>query len=118
MVGKSIYDYWLREWVGAGPADGAGLYRAENTSMDADSNLGNRIINGDTLTTQLSNARYHYAGTAIPDFSGGITNTFTYKNFTLSALLSFSVGGKIYDQTYASLMTADPDGNALHGDAL
>ncbi|HLW50533.1 MAG TPA: SusC/RagA family TonB-linked outer membrane protein, partial [Sphingobacteriaceae bacterium] len=118
MVGKSIYDYWLREWAGVDPTDGAGLYRAENTSMDSDSNLGNRIINGDTLTTQLSNARYHYAGTAIPDFSGGITNTFTYKNFTLSALLSFSVGGKTYDQTYASLMTADPDGNALHRDAL
>ena len=118
MVGKSIYDYWLREWVGVDPTDGAGLYRADNTSMDSDSNLGNRIINGDTLTTQLSNARYHYAGTAIPDFSGGITNTFSYKNFTLSALLSFSVGGKTYDQTYASLMTADPDGNALHRDAL
>ena len=113
MVGKSIYDYWLREWMGVDPSDGAGLYRADDTSVD---NL--RIINGDTLTTQLSNARFHYAGTAIPDFSGGITNTFTYKNFTLSALLSFSVGGKTYDATYASLMSADPDGNALHSDIL
>ena len=113
MVGKSIYDFWLREWAGVDPTDGAGLYRAEDTTVD-----DLRIINGDTLTTQLSNARFHYAGSSIPDLSGGITNTFTYKNFTLSALLSFSVGGKTYDATYASLMTADPDGNAVHKDIL
>lgn len=113
MVGKSIYDFWLREWVGVDPSDGAGLYRADDTTVD---NV--RIIGSDTLTTQLSNARFHYAGSSIPDFIGGITNTFTYKNFTLSALLSFSVGGKTYDATYASLMTADPDGNAAHKDIL
>src|SRR5690606_41255885 len=77
-----------------------------------------RIIYGDTLTTQLSIARFHYAGSSIPDLSGGITNTFTYKNFSLCALLTFSVGGKTYDATYASLMTADPDGNAVHKDIL
>lgn len=37
------------------------------------------------------------AGNIFPDYIGGITNTFKYKNFDLSALFVFSIGGKIYD---------------------
>lgn len=37
------------------------------------------------------------AGSPVPDFTGGITNTFSYKNFSLSALLVFVSGGTIYD---------------------
>ncbi|MBW7465806.1 TonB-linked SusC/RagA family outer membrane protein [Pontibacter aydingkolensis] len=113
MVGQSIYDYWLRDWYGVDPATGAALYRA-----DAWDETSSFVMNGDTVTTDRNNARFHYAGTAIPDFSGGITNTFTYKNFSLSALLTYSVGGKVYDATYASLMDAATEGGALHKDAL
>ena len=35
-------------------------------------------------------------GHAEPKFFGGFTNTFTYKNFSLIALLSYSYGGDIY----------------------
>ncbi|RAI89448.1 SusC/RagA family TonB-linked outer membrane protein [Algoriphagus yeomjeoni] len=115
MVGKSIYDYWLREWMGVDPATGEGLYRAEEYAED---DATTRIVGQDTVTTRQNNAKYHYAGTSIPDFFGGVTNTFTYKGFSLNVLVSYSVGGKIYDGVYASLMTADPDGNALHVDAL
>jgi outer membrane receptor protein involved in Fe transport len=34
-------------------------------------------------------------GRAQPDFYGGFTNTFTYKNFSLVSLLTFSCGGEI-----------------------
>ncbi|MEL6251683.1 MAG: TonB-dependent receptor [Bacteroidota bacterium] len=37
------------------------------------------------------------AGSPAPDFSGGITNTFSYKKLSLSALLVFVSGGTIYD---------------------
>ncbi len=36
-------------------------------------------------------------GNIFPDYIGGITNTFRWKNFDLSALFIFNVGGKIYD---------------------
>jgi hypothetical protein len=75
-------------------------------------------VNGDTLTTNFQNARFHFAGNAIPDFFGGLTNTFTYKGFSLNILMSFAVGGDIYDGIYAGLMSADPDGGALHVDIL
>lgn len=36
-------------------------------------------------------------GNVNPDFVGGITNTFEYKNFDLRCLFTFSIGGNIYD---------------------
>lgn len=115
VVGRSIYDYWLRDWYGVDPETGEGLYRADEYDAD-DANT--RIVGQDTLTTQINNAKFHFAGNSIPDFFGGLSNTFSYKGLTLNVLVSYSVGGKIYDGVYASLMSADPDGNALHIDAL
>ncbi|WP_143309818.1 SusC/RagA family TonB-linked outer membrane protein [Chitinophaga vietnamensis] len=113
-VGHSIYDYWLREWYGVDPQDGSALYRANVYNA---SNC--RITkNGDTVTTNINNARYHYAGSAIPDLYGSLNNTFTYKQFSLSFLISFQIGGKTYDGTYAALMNSGSYGAALSTDAL
>ncbi|MBD8488667.1 TonB-dependent receptor [Echinicola sp. CAU 1574] len=119
QVGHSIYDYWLRDWIGVDSETGEGLYRAEEY-FDGDGEVRDdvRIMGADTVTVTANNAREHFAGTAIPDFFGGITNTFSYRGFTLNVLVSYSVGGKVYDGVYASLMNADPDGNALHVDAM
>lgn len=113
-IGHSIYDYWLRDWYGVDPADGAALYVANNPT-----GAGVRTMkNGDIVTTNINNAKYHYAGSAIPDMYGSINNTFNYKQFQLSFLISFQVGGKVYDATYASLMNAGSYGNALSTDIL
>ena len=45
------------------------------------------------------------AGKLIPDFTGGITNTFEYKGFSLSALFIFSYGAKLYDAAAKRQMT-------------
>ena len=116
--GRSIYDFWLREWRGVDPEDGAALYVANDGQA-----AGTRLVpNGkggtDSLTTIINNAKYHYAGTAIPDLFGGIANNFTYKNFSLDILVQYQLGGKVYDGTYASLMHAGSYGSALHEDIL
>jgi TonB-linked SusC/RagA family outer membrane protein len=115
VVGRSIYDFWLRDWVGVDPQTGEGLFRAEAYDP-ADTKT--KIVGSDTLTTNFQNARFHFAGRSIPDFFGGWNNSFSYKGFTLSALVSFSVGGDFYDGIYAGLMSADPDGGAMHTDIL
>lgn len=118
MVGQSQYDFWLREYLGVDPEDGAPLYRAQNTTINP-SNRNTRVTkNGDTATILVSNARYHYSGSSIPDVYGGITNTFNYKNFELSFVVSYQIGGKVYDQTYMGLMHGGTYGSALHVDAL
>ncbi|WP_230728718.1 TonB-dependent receptor [Flavobacterium sp. EDS] len=48
-------------------------------------------INGDG---EISEADKTIIGDIQPDFFGGISNTFAYKNLTLSALFQFSVGAK------------------------
>jgi len=112
MVGHSIYDYWLREFVKVDPATGYALYRAK--AYDAT----NSVIQGsDTLSWNANNARYHYKDSAIPALYGSVSNTFTYKGFELSILCTYSIGGKIYETNYASLMTPGY-GTALSVDAL
>ncbi|MCH7411275.1 TonB-dependent receptor [Belliella sp. DSM 111904] len=114
-VGHGINDFWLRDWWGVDPENGDGLYRVDVYDPADDRH---RIIGSDTLTSVINQARFHYAGTSIPDFFGGLSNTFSYKNFSLNVLVSYSVGGDFYDGTYASLMSADPNGRAAHVDIL
>lgn len=68
------------------------------TGFATDEN-GNRIINE-------SNGSYSYAqqsnknlGSLLPDFTGGLTTNFTYKNFNLSLGFDFQVGGQYYSRT-------------------
>lgn len=113
-VGRDLYAFYLRDWHGVDPADGSQLYYKLPT---ATTDL--RIINKDTLTTNPSNARYSYVGSAIPKFFGSIENTVKYKNLSLSFLLNYQVGGKYYDGTYGGLMTVSSSyGGAIHQDAL
>ena len=113
-VGRSIYDYWLREFVGVRPETGEATYRAIAF------NPANSFIteSGDTLTTNFNNARFHYNGSSIPALQGGFTNTFTYKGLSLSTLVVYQIGGKVYDAAYAGLMGSGGYGSAKHIDRL
>jgi TonB-linked SusC/RagA family outer membrane protein len=111
--GSSIYEFWLREYMGVSTTTGEALYRAVSY------NAANSIITekGDTVTTNVNNARFHFAGNSIPKLTGGFTNTIKYKGISLSALTVYQIGGKIYDDAYASLMGSGYH-NAKHVDIL
>ena len=47
--------------------------------------------------------RMEVIGNGIPDWTGGINNSFTYKGFNLSALVDFRLGGDIYSGTNVRL---------------
>lgn len=115
-VGTSLYEFWLRQWAGVDPADGAGLYQVNplNPGTAGDT----RTINGQNFTVNPNNALFAYSGRAIPQVFGSVTNTFTYKNISLSVLMNYQIGGKFYDATYQSLMSYSAYGGALHVDAL
>ncbi|RFS19609.1 TonB-dependent receptor [Chitinophaga silvatica] len=91
-VGKSIYDFWLRQWAGINPDNGLPLWYITNP----DGSRG--------TTSTYSSATQYYSGSSLPDLYGGITNTFNYKNFSLSFLLVYSLGGKVLDQDMLFLM--------------
>lgn len=118
-VGSSIFDYWLRTWYGVDPSDGAALYKADNKT----SATGRRFITNaaggiDTVTTLIANGKFEYNGSVIPDLYGSFNTAVSFKGFTLSALLTFQLGGLTYDGLYQSLMSTSNYGGALHVDIL
>lgn len=114
LEGRSIYDFWLRDWWGVDPATGEPLYVYDPASEETPTNLFT-TIDGVALTNKQNNALYAYAGSSIPDLYGAFTNNFSFKGFDLSVLFAYSIGGKIYDSNYQSLMSTD-DGAAIHVD--
>lgn len=108
MKGRSIYDFWLRDYIGVNPENGDAIYRKD--ILDAD---GNKT--GETTTNNPNQASYYYCGSAIPKVYGAITNNFSYKGIDLSFLFTYQIGGKIYDGAYANLMSSDY-GSSLHKD--
>ncbi|MEJ2883193.1 SusC/RagA family TonB-linked outer membrane protein [Pedobacter sp. GR22-6] len=74
-------------------AFGAGDARFINTDQDAAGVIGDndRVVIGDPN----------------PDIYGGFSNTFSYRNWSLSALMSFSLGNDVYNYTRAQLESAN-----------
>jgi TonB-linked SusC/RagA family outer membrane protein len=111
--GSSLYDYWLREYKGVNPETGVAEYRAISYVAS-----NSRITaSGDTLTNNIANARFWYNGTSIADLTGSVNTSLSYKGFSLTALMVYQLGGKIYDGAYAGLMGAGYH-NAKHVDIL
>ena len=116
-VGHSVYDYWLRQWYGVDPADGSPLFLvADELAGTTASDI--RTVNGTLVTTNLNKAKYDYSGTAIPDLFGSFGTSVSYKNWSLSAMFTYQLGGMTYDSNYASLMSSYSQGGALSTDIL
>lgn len=113
--GKSIYDYWLREYYGVDPTDGRTLYVQDAEKEDTGDT---RTINGKKYTTNHNNAQYGYVGSALPDVYGGFQTNVAYKGFYVNAMFAYQLGGQTYDTNYANLISTSPDGSALHKDVL
>lgn len=116
-AGKDLYAFWLRTWAGVDPTDGQALFLLDQEKFDA-TGTDVRTVNGQLVTTNQNKALYEYQGSAIPDFYGNVSTTLSVKNWELSAAFNYQSGGKIYDSNYANLMTAYPQGGALHTDML
>ena len=115
--GHSIYDYFLYDYYGVNEKTGAAQYY--QYEEDADGNT-TRKYNPDgtpVITEDYASANKGYTGTSsIPDFFGSITNRFTYKQFSLDFLFTYSLGGETLDYNYASLMNNGDYGSSLHID--
>ena len=113
MVGHSMYDFWMYEWAGVDPETGDSMYYVGGYDEN-----GNYTGKDRTTTNDYTKADKYYVGTSIPKFYGSLSNTFTLGNFSLSALLTFGVGGLKYDTTYGSMMSYSGYGSSLHVDML
>jgi TonB-linked SusC/RagA family outer membrane protein len=82
-VGESVGSFFGYKNKGVDPATGNFTYQD---------------INGDGKITTADRV---IIGNALPKFTGGFTNTFSYKGFDLSVFLYFSYGNQVYNQTRA-----------------
>ena len=82
--GGDFYQFYMRGYAGIDRDTGESLW----------------FTNGDrtnTTTDYTEAAPFKQNKSALAKFYGGLTNTFQYKGFSLSALIYFTVGGHIYD---------------------
>ncbi|WP_291071219.1 MULTISPECIES: SusC/RagA family TonB-linked outer membrane protein [unclassified Empedobacter] len=113
--GRSIYDFWLREYHGVDSTDGRSLYVQD---PEKDDDKSTRVIDGKKYTIDHQNAKYGYVGTSIPDLYGSFSNNVSYKGFYLNAMFAYQIGGKTYDSNYAKFISTSPEGAAISVDML
>ena len=82
---ESMHSFYLPEWIGVNPETGLGEFWID----PADHSKG--------VTNYYDEAGKAIVGKAVPDWMGGMTNTFTYKNFDLSFMISFQTGASLFD---------------------
>jgi hypothetical protein len=81
VEGQPIGTFYMQKFLGVDPANGDALYADPSGKPTNDYNSAGRFAVG----------KYQ------PDYTGGITNTFSYKGFDLSAFFYFVTGNKIYN---------------------
>ncbi|TLX72652.1 SusC/RagA family TonB-linked outer membrane protein [Labilibacter sediminis] len=87
-----INDAYEAEFV-AIPGEQLGMYRIPDYKYSPDG----EIIVGDNGLPVEGDKKL--VGSSVPDFSMGLTNTFSYKGIRFSFLFDSSFGGKMYSQT-------------------
>ena len=118
MEGHSIYEFWLRQWYGVNPENGDGLYYLSPEADQNNATVKATIveIDGEKLTNSHTYAKYDFSGSSVPKVYGGFNLNLGYKAFDLSAVFSYSLGGKLLDNVYASAMSNSEFGYAQHED--
>lgn len=94
--GERYLIYRLKEWAGVNVETGAPQWYKVN-----DDGTKTIVENWNQATYQVFTDK-----SRLPDFVGGLTTSWSYKGFTLSANAYFSIGGYIYNSE-RSLMDAD-----------
>ncbi|WP_424961976.1 SusC/RagA family TonB-linked outer membrane protein [Ekhidna sp.] len=80
ILGRSAQEYYLIEYLGINSETGDAEW------VDADGNP----------TTVYTDAVRRYNGSALPDFTGGWSNNFSYKGISLRVFFNFVSGGQVY----------------------
>ncbi|SHM59413.1 TonB-linked outer membrane protein, SusC/RagA family [Mucilaginibacter sp. OK098] len=95
-VGHDIGDWYMPIWAGVNPANGQPQW--ERLVTDANGNTTKQLT---SIYSQASASKQYTGTSASPKFTGGITNTFSYKGFSLSTFFNFVYGNQVYNDSRA-----------------
>ncbi len=107
--GESMYQLYLVKSAGVDPATGKALY----WGWDYDSE-GERIEDSYHVKNTYSTKDRQASGNLYPKLYGGFGTNLSFYGFDLNVALSYQVGGKIYDDGYASFMGSGYSSNYGH----
>ncbi len=105
--GETLNSFYTATAAGVDPATGKQLYWV----WDEDENgvKSEKYITDDKAkATQCKEIQ----GSRIPDVYGSFTNEFRYKGFDLSVMCTYSLGGKVLDGVYSTLLYGNYIGQA------
>ncbi|MGE4346581.1 MAG: SusC/RagA family TonB-linked outer membrane protein [Flavobacteriaceae bacterium] len=109
--GGTYYDYYMREFAGVNPANGAALFWKD--IEDADGN-----VTGRELTENWSDGtRYIIDKRAYADIYGGFGVGVEYKGIDFAAHFAYQLGGWGYDSGYFGYFGGEA-GSGLHNDIV
>lgn len=127
MEGHSVYDFWAYQFVGVDQMTGDALYLPDTKTYNVNGSTpgaavipaANLVQIGDQYYTNFATYGVRdWGGSAIPDVFGSFNTSLSVKNLTLSALFTYSLGGKTLDYSYNTLMSMSGNPSALHKDLL
>lgn len=96
-VGHPSGMFFLNQWEGINPLNGNPQWRLSDGTITE--------VPPASMTKQSYTDNKFISGVGYPSLFGGMTNTFLYKGFELNVLFTFSVGGKMINETKANLYT-------------
>jgi len=99
--GGNMYEFYMPVWLGVDPQTGAPQW--QQVIKD-----NNGTVIETKPTSNYADATPQEVGSAMPDYQGGMTNTFSYDNFSLSVNAYYIHGNKVYSNNLRFVMN---DGN-------
>jgi outer membrane receptor protein involved in Fe transport len=82
-VGEDFQSFYTRSWAGVNSETGDPLWYTDSTHT--------------TTTSNISDVKSSIVGSAAPKLFGALTNTVSWKGFTLSLQFNYTFGNKVFD---------------------
>lgn len=102
-AGMDYYNLYLFKYNGVDQSTGLPLFQHTVTQQDHDKNMFTKDAVGSYVnTTNYTLANRYSFGSALPRWVGGVTTALFYKNFDLSAVLAYQMGGHFLSVEYGN----------------
>ena len=131
--GRSLYSYYLPAFAGVDQLTGNSLYKANLDDYYVKGSDGSIVAgnpDGSDMTDKVTQiggqyyvgsttyAKKEFFGSALPTVYGSFTPTVSYKSLTVSAMFAYSLGGKVFDNVYRTLMSTSGTAANMHADIM
>ncbi len=130
--GRSRYEFYTYTYVGVDQMTGNSLYKANLNDYYVKASDGTIVGNekGTDMTSKVTKIGDQYYvnnttyalkenhGSAIPKVYGSFSLNTRYKQFALSAMFTYQLGGKVFDGVYSDLMSTGTSPHSLACDIM